>query len=92
MRGYFYCPLIDNFEWVEGWSAPFSLHALDRSTQVRTLGPSGELYARICRDNAVPEWAFGVCLSARAANHRHPHVWVYSRSEEALLVCWTLQR
>jgi len=61
VRGYFHWSLLDNFEWSEGWSAPFGLHALDRATQARTLRPSGELYARICRgngderDGAAPE-------------------------------------
>ena len=51
VRGYFHWSLLDNFEWSEGWSAPFGLQALDRSTQTRTLRASGELYARICRGN-----------------------------------------
>ncbi len=51
VRGYFHWSLLDNFEWSEGWSAPFGLHALDRVTQARTLRPSGALYAAICRTN-----------------------------------------
>jgi beta-glucosidase len=53
VRGYFHWSLLDNFEWAEGWSTPFGLHALERATQVRTLRESGALYERICRANAV---------------------------------------
>jgi beta-glucosidase len=55
VRGYFHWSLLDNFEWSEGWSAPFGLHALDRATQARTLRESGALYARICRANGVEQ-------------------------------------
>jgi beta-glucosidase len=51
VRGYFHWSLLDNFEWSEGWSAPFGLHALARDTQERSLRPSGELYGEICRSN-----------------------------------------
>src|SRR5262249_7620606 len=40
VRGYFHWSLFDNFEWSEGWSAPFGLHALDRATQARSLRAS----------------------------------------------------
>jgi beta-glucosidase len=53
VRGYFHWTLVDNFEWSEGWSAPFGLHALACDTQRRTLRASGELYAQICRENRV---------------------------------------
>jgi beta-glucosidase len=53
VRGYFHWSLLDNFEWAEGWSAHFGLHALDRTTQARTLRPSGELYAEICRTRSL---------------------------------------
>lgn len=54
VRGYYYWSLVDNFEWNEGWSLRFGLVALDHVTQARTPRPSAALYARICRDNALP--------------------------------------
>ncbi len=49
VRGYFHWSLIDNFEWAEGWSAPFGLVAVDPATRRRTLKASAEAYAAICR-------------------------------------------
>ncbi|MGZ3667303.1 MAG: glycoside hydrolase family 1 protein [Ktedonobacterales bacterium] len=53
VRGYYHWSLVDNFEWVDGWSINFGLIALDPLTQKRTLRPSAELYGRICRANAL---------------------------------------
>jgi beta-glucosidase len=53
VRGYFHWSLLDNFEWAEGWTPRFGLHALDRSTQKRTARRSAGIYAEICRANAV---------------------------------------
>jgi beta-glucosidase len=53
VRGYFHWSLIDNFEWAEGWGAHFGLIALDRDTGARTPRPSSEVYADICRANAI---------------------------------------
>ncbi len=53
VRGYFHWSLVDNFEWAEGWSPRFGLHALDRETQKRSARPSAELYAGICRANSL---------------------------------------
>ncbi len=53
VRGYFFWTLVDNFEWAEGWSRRFGLVALDPQTQRRTMRRSGELYARICKANAL---------------------------------------
>ncbi|MFW5925321.1 MAG: glycoside hydrolase family 1 protein [Myxococcota bacterium] len=55
VRGYFHWSLVDNFEWAEGWVPRFGLIALDPQTQERRPRPSAELYARICRHNALPE-------------------------------------
>lgn len=53
VRGYFHWTLVDNFEWTEGWSAPFGLLQLDRETGARQPRPSAKLYRRICRNNGL---------------------------------------
>lgn len=53
VRGYFHWSLVDNFEWAEGWSAPFGLLALDRETQARTPRRSAAVYAAICRSHGA---------------------------------------
>jgi beta-glucosidase len=55
VRGYYYWTLVDNYEWVEGWTTPFGLIALDPATQARTPRRSAELYAAIARSNAITE-------------------------------------
>ncbi len=54
VRGYYHWSIVDNFEWAEGWSLRFGLHALDPATQARTPRPSAALYAEICRTNRLP--------------------------------------
>jgi len=54
VRGYYHWSLVDNFEWAEGWTLRFGLIALDPVTQRRTPRPSADLYAQICRRNALP--------------------------------------
>jgi beta-glucosidase len=57
VRGYFHWSSLDNFEWSRGYSAPFGLIRVDWATQERTVKPSGLLYGRIARTNALPdEW------------------------------------
>ncbi len=53
VRGYFHWSLVDNFEWAEGWSAPFGLLALDRETQERRVRRSATIYAAICRSHGA---------------------------------------
>jgi beta-glucosidase len=53
VMGYYHWTLVDNFEWADGWSLRFGLFELDTETQVRTLRPSGRLYAEICRTNTI---------------------------------------
>jgi beta-glucosidase len=55
VRGYYYWTLVDNYEWVEGWTTPFGLIALDPATQGRTPRRSAELYAEVARANAITE-------------------------------------
>ena len=44
IRSYHHWSLMDNFEWAEGYSMRFGLHAVDFRTQERTLRKSGEFY------------------------------------------------
>jgi beta-glucosidase len=53
VRGYFHWTLVDNFEWERGWSQRFGLWELNATTQTRRMRPSAELYAEICRANAL---------------------------------------
>jgi beta-glucosidase len=53
VKGYFHWTLVDNFEWERGWSQRFGLWALDPQTQIRTKRQSADLYAEICRTNAI---------------------------------------
>ncbi|MDD4576948.1 MAG: family 1 glycosylhydrolase, partial [Anaerolineaceae bacterium] len=53
VKGYFHWTLVDNFEWERGWNERFGLWALDPQTQIRTKRKSADLYAEICRTNAI---------------------------------------
>jgi beta-glucosidase len=46
---------MDNFEWLEGESAPFGLIHADFETQQRTVRKSGRFYAEICRRKEVTQ-------------------------------------
>jgi beta-glucosidase len=53
VKGHFHWSLVDNFEWERGWTQRFGLWALDIETQQRTRRPSADLYAAICKTNAL---------------------------------------
>lgn len=53
VKGYFHWSLIDNFEWIEGYSLRFGLIHNDFTIQRRTPKPSAEIYARIARENRI---------------------------------------
>ncbi len=53
IKGYFHWSLVDNFEWERGWTQRFGLWELDEATQARKKRPSVDLYAEICRNNAI---------------------------------------
>ena len=53
VRGYFYWSLVDNFEWAEGYQAPFGLIAVDFATQERRVKRSGELYGAIAQAREI---------------------------------------
>jgi beta-glucosidase len=55
VRGYYYWTLVDNYEWVEGWSTPFGLIGLDPQTQERTIRRSARLYSEIAQANGITE-------------------------------------
>lgn len=53
IKGYFHWTLVDNFEWERSWAHRFGLWALDTATQRRTKRLSADLYAAICKQNAL---------------------------------------
>ena len=53
IKGYFHWSQIDNFEWERGWTQRFGLWGLDVDTQERIRRPSVDLYAAICKENAI---------------------------------------
>jgi beta-glucosidase len=55
VRGYFHWTNTDNFEWARGYSVHFGLIEVDRRTLERRIKPSGHLYGRIARANALPK-------------------------------------
>lgn len=46
---YYHWTLMDNFEWLEGESAPFGLYETDFEKQRYTLRKSGRYYAKVCK-------------------------------------------
>jgi beta-glucosidase len=55
VKGYFAWSLLDNFEWAEGYAKRFGLVYVDFATQQRILKRSGEVYASIVAQNALPK-------------------------------------
>jgi beta-glucosidase len=53
VHSYLYWSLLDNFEWTSGYSIPFGLVAVDRTTFKRTLKPSALHLGEIARRNLV---------------------------------------
>ncbi|MDH5508701.1 MAG: glycoside hydrolase family 1 protein [Anaerolineae bacterium] len=53
IKGYFHWSLVDNFEWHNGWTQRFGLWELDTETQARRKRSSADLYAAICKQNAL---------------------------------------
>jgi beta-glucosidase len=53
VQGYFHWSLLDNFEWVAGYSPTFGLVAVDRETFTRTPKPSLEWLGRVAKGNAL---------------------------------------
>ncbi len=53
VKGYFHWTLVDNFEWERTWVHRYGLWSLDPATQRRTKRLSADLYAAICKQNAL---------------------------------------
>ncbi|PQZ84536.1 MULTISPECIES: family 1 glycosylhydrolase [unclassified Brevundimonas] len=51
--GYVHWTLLDNFEWIYGYTHQYGLVAVDRETFVRTPKPSASVFGAIARRNAV---------------------------------------
>ena len=53
VRGYFVWSLLDNFEWVEGYSTRFGVHYVDFRTLKRTPKLSASFYRKVIARNAI---------------------------------------
>ena len=53
VRGYIAWSLLDNFEWMSGFSPKFGIVAVDLATQRRTVKPSGVMLGNIARNNSL---------------------------------------
>jgi beta-glucosidase len=62
---FYYWTLMDNFEWLEGETAPFGLVACDFATQRREIRPSGRMFAEISRARGLSAGTIERYLSPR---------------------------
>jgi beta-glucosidase len=53
IKGYYHWSQVDNFEWERAWTQRFGLWGLEVETQKRIRRKSVDLYARICKENAI---------------------------------------
>jgi beta-glucosidase len=53
VKGYFLWSLLDNFEWLDGYSKRFGIHYVDYATQKRIPKLSAEWYRKVIAENAV---------------------------------------
>lgn len=52
--GYTHWSLLDNFEWIFGYTKFYGLYAVDHASFERTAKPSAAVYADIAKANALP--------------------------------------
>ena len=55
LAGYYVWSLLDNFEWAYGYQKRFGIVFVDFATQRRIPKASSAFYARVARENAVPQ-------------------------------------
>ncbi len=55
VRGYFHHTLVDSFEWDYGYALRFGLIKMDPHTGQRTMQRSANLYADVCKANALDD-------------------------------------
>jgi len=53
VRGYIHWSLLDNFEWIFGFTPKFGLVSVDRATQKRTVKPSATMLGKIAKSNSL---------------------------------------
>lgn len=52
--GYIHWTLMDNFEWISGYTGKLGLYQVDRATFERTAKPSADIYAAIAKAHRIP--------------------------------------
>jgi beta-glucosidase/6-phospho-beta-glucosidase/beta-galactosidase len=53
IKGYFHWSLMDNFEWADGYSMRFGLHAVDFETKAREKRKSAEVFEGVCKTSEL---------------------------------------